>query len=104
LRQKTIAWDRYRDLHDLYRNNGSLYDPYGNIVLQGNVMLMFDRGTYIGYFRSFQVEESDDQPYAFKLSWDFKVEEEIMKIPGASINPAARGTVNRSQVQRPDNG
>src|SRR5574338_140458 len=24
LRHRTIAWDRYRDLHDLYRNNGSV--------------------------------------------------------------------------------
>jgi hypothetical protein len=91
LRHKTIAWDRYRDLHDLYRNNGSVYDPSGNIVLQGKVMLMYDRGTYLGYFRSFEVEETDDQPFAFKVSWTFKVEEEMMKIPGTAITPSARG-------------
>lgn len=94
LRHKTIAWDRYRDLHDLYRNNGSVYDPYGNIVLQGNVMLMYDRGTYIGYFRSFEVEETEDQPFAFKVSWSFRVQEEVMKIPGTSINPSSRGRAN----------
>jgi hypothetical protein len=98
LRQKTIAWDRYRDLHDLYRNNGSVYDPYGNIVLQGHVMLMYDRGTYIGYFRSFEVEETDEQPFVFKLSWNFKVEEELMKIPALGVNPAARGTGNYVNV------
>lgn len=91
LRHKTIAWDRYRDLHDLYRNNGSVYDPYGNIVLQGNVMLMYDRGTYLGYFRTFEVEETDDQPFTFRISWTFKVEEELMKIPGTATNPATRG-------------
>lgn len=100
LRHKTIAWDRYRDLHDLYRNNGSVYDPYGNIVLQGHVMLMYDRGTYIGSFHSFEVEETDDQPFAFRVSWTFKVDEEIMKIPGLSINPAARGVAN--YVNAPD--
>jgi len=98
MRHKTIAWDRYRDLHDLYRNNGSVYDPYGNIVLQGNVMLMYDRGTYIGYFRSIDIEESDDQPFAFKVSWNFKVEEEIMKIPGLDINPESRGKTNYLNV------
>lgn len=91
LRHRTIAWDRYRDLQDLYRNNGSVYDPAGNIVLQGHVMLMYDRGTYIGFFRSFDVEETDDQPFAFRVSWVFKVEEEIMKIPGLGSNPVARG-------------
>ncbi len=94
LRHKTIAWDRYRDLHDLYRNNGSVYDPYGNIVLQGNVMLMYDRGTYLGYFRTFEVEETDDQPFVFRVSWTFRVEEELMKIPGLGTNPASRGTLN----------
>lgn len=81
LRQRTIAWDRYRDLYDLYRNNGSVYDPFGNIVLQGWIMLMFDRGTYIGTFRNFSVEETDDSPFAFKISWTFKVEHTIQKIP-----------------------
>jgi hypothetical protein len=92
LRQRTIAWDRYRDLHDLFRNNGSLYDPYGNIVLQGNIMLMYDRGTYLGGFRTWEVEETDDQPFAFKVSWTFKVENELMKIPNLISNPNQRGT------------
>ena len=98
LRHKTIAWDRYRDLHDLYRNNGSVYDPYGNVVLQGNVMLMYDRGTYLGYFRTFEVEETDDQPFVFRVSWSFKVEEELMKIPGLGTNPTARGVSNHFNV------
>jgi hypothetical protein len=80
LRQRTIAWDRYRDLHDLYRHNGSVYDPFGNIVLQGNVMLMYDRGTYLGAFRGFETEETDDSPFAFKLSWSFKVEYTISTV------------------------
>lgn len=96
LRHRTIAWDRYRDLHDLYRNNGSLYDPFGNIVLQGNVMLMYDRGTYIGYFNKFDVEETDDQPFAFKMSWTFKVQEELMKIPGLVQAPSQRGLVGNA--------
>ncbi len=92
LRQQTIAWDRYRDLHDLYRNNGSLYNPFGAIVLQGNIMLMYDRGTYIGYFNHWDVEETDDLPFSFKASWTFKVQEELMKIPNLTTDPSQRGT------------
>lgn len=99
LRHRTIAWDRYRDLHDLYRNNGSLYDPFGNIVLQGGVMLMYDRGTYLGYFNKFDCEETDDQPFAFKVSWSFKVQEELMKIPGLTQDASHRGKI-RPQFQR----
>jgi hypothetical protein len=86
LRQQTIAWDRYRDLHDLYRNNGDVYDPYGNIVLRGNVMLMYDKGTFIGYFTSFEPEETDASPFTFNVSWNFKVEEIVQQIPGVVGN------------------
>lgn len=81
LRQRTIAWDRYRDLYDLYHNNGSVHDPFGNIVLQGHVMLMYDRGTYLGHFKNFSVEETDQAPFAFKLSWVFKVVETLFQMP-----------------------
>lgn len=91
LRQRTIAWDRYRDLYDLFHNNGLVYDPFGNVVLQGWIMLMYDRGTYIGSFRTFSVEETEDSPFAFKISWTFKVEKVIQKIPlPMSANPPTR--------------
>lgn len=80
LRQRTIAWDRFRDLHDLFRHNGSVYDPFGNIVLQGDVMLMFDRGVYYGHFRSFSWDETADSPFSFKLSWTFKVTQTLQSI------------------------
>lgn len=98
IRQRTIAWDRYRDLYDLYKNNGSLHDPYGNIVLQGNIMLLYDRGTYLGSFRNFSVEESDDSPFAFKISWSFKVEETILRIPGGD-GPPRRAVAFQSDNQ-----
>lgn len=81
LRQKTIAWDRFQDLVDLFHHNGSVFDPYGNIVLQGNIMLTYDRGVYIGSFRSFSFSETADSPFVFKLDWSFKVEETILEIP-----------------------
>lgn len=79
-RQKTIAWDRYRDLYDLYRNNGAVYDPYGNIVLQGHILLMYDRGSYLGTFTSFEVEETTDTPFSFNISWNFKVEKLLLQL------------------------
>lgn len=97
LRQRTIAWDRYQDLYDLYRNNGSIYDPYGNIVLQGWLLLIYDRGTFVGTFRSFSREETDDSPFAFKLSWSFKVEKIIQQIPQNSIPINQRSVAFQSQ-------
>lgn len=80
LRQRTIAWDRYRDLLELYYNNAALHDPFGNIVLQGQILLMYDRGSYLGTFRTFDMEETDDAPFSFKLNWTFKVETTLMSI------------------------
>lgn len=90
IRQRTIAWDRYRDLYDLYRHNASVYDPYGAIVLQGQIMLMYDRGTYLGTFRKFDVEESDDSPFAFKISWSFRAEKVLYQVPVNGFNPGVR--------------
>lgn len=85
LRQRTIAWDRFRDLYDLFHNNGSVYDPYGNIVLQGNIMILWDRGTYIGYFKTFDYEETEESPFAFRMSWSFKVQQTLVQLPGNFI-------------------
>lgn len=91
LRQRTIAWDRFRDLYELYHNNGSIRDPYGNVVLQGQIMLMYDRGTFLGTFRTFSFEEVDESPFAFTLNWTFKVEHVILQIPGARSGAAFYG-------------
>lgn len=77
LRQQTIAWDKYRDLHDLFKNNGALHNPFGEIVLQGSIMLMYDKGTYLGTFRNFEWEDTEEAPFSFKLNWTFKVEDII---------------------------
>jgi hypothetical protein len=46
-------------------------------------MLLYDRGVYIGTFRSFETEETAESPFSFRISWSFKVRETILKIPGA---------------------
>ena len=103
LRQRTIAWDRYQDLYDLYRNNGGVYSPYGDIPLQGWILLIYDRGTYVGTFRSFSVEETDDSPFAFKISWSFKVEKIIQQIPQNSLLINRRSVAFQSQNQTTTN-
>jgi len=98
LRQQTIAWDRYRDLHDLYRNNGDVYDPYGNIVLRGNVMLMYDKAFYIGYFSTFESEETDGSPFTFSLNWTFKVETIVQNVPGVIGNAGLGNPIGPNMV------
>lgn len=107
LRQQTIAFDRYRDLLDIFRNNGSVHNPSGQIVLQGYVMLMYDRGTYLGAFRTFDVTETEESPFAFKLNWTFKAEYVITSVDSSTLGrnvgpeaPAFQSTNTARQIDR----
>lgn len=102
-RQRSIAWDRYRDLVELYHNNGSVNDPYGNVVLQGHIMIMYDRGTYLGTFRSFETTETADAPFAFQISWSFKVDRPILRIPISTRNAVAGAALSTQKpIATPD--
>lgn len=76
-RRETLAYDKYLDLLSLFHNNGAIYDSRGYIVLQGRIKMTFDGGTWFGWFQSFSVSESADQPFQFKLSAVFQVEREV---------------------------
>ena len=89
-RHSTIAWERQEDFLDLFRNNGVIRDGMGLPILHGNVMCMYDRGIYTGYFTTLEVKETDEKVYSFELSWEFKVLATVYKFPG-SINTSATG-------------
>ncbi len=98
--QKTIAWDRYQDLVDLYRNNGAIYHPLsGEVLLQGWVLLMYDRGMYLGTFRNFSVTMTDTSPFAFNLSWSFKVEHTIQQVPNVTRLSGTAPTIQQLNTQ-----
>lgn len=75
-RRDTIAYDKYLDLLAMFKNNGAIYDTYGNIALQGQILMLFDGGMWWGYFTTFSVEETAEQPYQFALTANFIVERE----------------------------
>tara|TARA_B100000282_G_C31606793_1_gene432726 strand:+ start:280 stop:846 length:567 start_codon:yes stop_codon:yes gene_type:complete len=76
-RRDTLGYDSYLDMLSLFHNNGSVYDAFGNIVLQGKIKLIYDGGVYTGWFSSFNVEEVAETPYTFKMSASFIVEDEV---------------------------
>lgn len=75
-RRDTIAYDKYLDILALFKNNGAIYDSYGSIALQGQILMMFDGGMWWGWFTTFSVEETAEQPYQFALTAAFTVERE----------------------------
>ena len=79
-RRETIAYDKFLDLLALFRNNGSVYDYTGQIVLQGKIKITFDGGIYLGWFNSFKVDESSEKPYQFTLSAEFTIDQEILRL------------------------
>jgi hypothetical protein len=62
-------------------------------------MLMYDRGTYLGYFKSFEVEETADSPFAFHMSWTFRVQEVLLKIPDNLARPSISQVSFQAQNQ-----
>ena len=77
-RRETIAYDKYLDILALFKNNGSVYDVNGVIVLQGIIKVMFDGGIYLGWFDDFSVTESSEKPYQFTMNASFTVHREEM--------------------------
>jgi hypothetical protein len=80
-RKGTIAWERQQDLLELFHNNGMVYDGFGEPVIRGRVMMMYDRGVFIGHFTTFQVDEDDSHAFSFELSWEFHVEQTLYRFP-----------------------
>jgi hypothetical protein len=103
-RQGTMAWERQEDLLDLFHNNGAVYDGNGQPVIRGRVMLIYDRGIFLGHFTNFDVKETDDKAFSFQLDWEFKIEETIYSFtgstqkisPGDNTNSDTRQTMAQS--------
>ena len=92
-RKGTIAWERQEDLLELFRNNGMVFNMLGEPVIRGRVMMMYDRGIYIGHFGSFSVNEDDMHAYSFELNWDFTVEQVIYRFPVFSADQLDQSTL-----------
>lgn len=91
-RRDTIAYDKYLDLLALFKNNGAIYDTYGQIALQGQIRMMFDGGTWDGWFTTFSAEETSDKPYQFTLTGNFTVEHEkhVLRTINVPLVPLSR--------------
>lgn len=84
-RRQTIAYDKYLDMLALFKNNGAIFDARGNIALQGQIKVSFDGQHHYGWFNSFSVNESADQPYMFTLSAGFTVDRDVWVHRAVSI-------------------
>ncbi len=118
-RQGTMAWERQEDLLDLFHNNGMVFDGTGQPAIRGRIMLIYDRGIYLGYFTTFEVTEDDEHAWSFRLDWEFMVEKTLYRFPTAvgssgvnvgapaplfpgTATPAA-GSPNSNQAFNPSN-
>lgn len=79
-RTQSVAYQKFLDFLDLYRNNGMLYTSDGRPVLRSNIIMSYDRGSFLGHFTTFNVDENADKPFLFNLDWEFKVERQILGV------------------------
>jgi hypothetical protein len=87
-----MAWERKEDFLELFRMNGCVFNSVGQPVIRGRIMCIYDRGIFLGHFTTFEENEDDSHPFSFELSWEFKIESVIYRIPDTasdSSNPEA---------------
>ncbi len=82
-RRETIAYERYRDLLALFRNNGSVYSSVGTPIHYGIVVLSYDGVSYRGWFGSFTSSEESGRQYQFTVSADMQAtrERRLLNLP-----------------------
>lgn len=79
-RRETLQYDKMLDFLAMFHNNGSIYDDQGNIIFQGKIKMYFDQSAWTGWFNSFNIEESAEQPFMFSISAVFQIETEIHSV------------------------
>ena len=80
LRKKTEAYKNFKDILDLFSSNGKIYDNKGIPIYDGNIQLTYDGGIYLGYFESFNYEDSAELIYRLTFDFSFKIEQTILKM------------------------
>ena len=79
-RKNTEAYINFKDILELYKNNGKTYDSNGIPIFDGNIQITYDGGVYLGYFESFTYDDMAENPYRITFSFNFKIEETIYKL------------------------
>jgi len=102
-RRETIAYDKYLDLLALFHSNGAIYDTRGNVAFQGIIKCSFDSNSHYGWFNNFNVVESADQAYQFKLSTNFTVDHETYLLRTVMVKPDD-STQAKPQLNKADPG
>lgn len=80
-RRRTAAYIWYEDFLELFRTNAMIFDGEGKPAIRGRIMMMYDRGVFLGHFTTFEVTESVESPFTFSLSWTFRIESAAYKFP-----------------------
>ena len=85
-RRRTAAYIWYEDFLELFRTNAMIFDGEGKPAIRGRIMMMYDRGVFLGHFTTFEVTESAESPFTFTLSWTFRIESSAYKFPYQQTN------------------
>lgn len=79
-RRETLAYDSFLDYLALFHHNGMIYDGNGRIAQRGYIKIIFDEGSYLGWFQGDLVwSESVDKAFQFSFTSQFEVHEEILR-------------------------
>lgn len=83
-RNYSASYQNFLSLYLLYRNNGGLYvkgledNLLARLSLVGSIYIYYDSVLYIGSFDSFNITETDSNPYSLEYSYQFTVRASFM--------------------------
>ncbi len=95
-RRETLAYDSYLDYLALFHHNGMIYDGTGRIVQRGYIKVIFDEGSYLGWFQGdLTMTESVDKAFQISFTSQFEVHEELVRFS------TTQGSAPGGQVSNP---
>ena len=73
-RKKSEAFENFRKLFEIFKNNGKTYQQNSNRIASfGTVTMIFMKKEYEGFFESFSVKEEAPKPFTLAYDFSFKV-------------------------------
>ena len=72
-RRDTVAYRQLLDVIEIFRNNGAEYAGDGSPVRWGGINMIFDNGSYDGWFQTLEITETAVMPFRMEYFFTFMV-------------------------------
>lgn len=76
-RRKSVSYQHFKRLVDLFRINGCFFDTFGLVSKRYYIMISYGNVAYRGFFESIDVTEVGTNPFRFQYTITFKSQDTV---------------------------